>query len=119
VPSGGLTSSDDGRSATLELKNLPVIDQPKWPAPDAPAVPAKMSFRVVWKATDDKILYEDKQKHFRVEGYLATAQVEAAVVVPALNFFWKSDSLETSKAAFAIIGNEVNGRYYDQEFSNT
>jgi hypothetical protein len=115
---GGLNISDDGRTATLELKNLPVIDQPKWPAPDAPAVPAKMSFRAVWKAMDDKILYEDKQKHFRVEGYLATAQVEAAVVVPALNFSWKSDSLNTSKAAFAIIGNEVNGRYYDQEFAN-
>jgi hypothetical protein len=118
VPLGGLTISDDGRSATLELKNLPVIDQPKWPARDAPAVPAKMNFRVVWKATDDKIFYEDKRKHFKVEGYGATAQVEAAVVVPALNFSWKSDPLDTSKAEFAIIGNEVNGRYYDQEFSN-
>jgi hypothetical protein len=111
---GGLRISDDGRSATLELKNLPVIDQPKWPAPDAPAVPAKMSFVVVWKATDDKIIYEDKLKHFKVEGYRATAQVEAGVVVPDLKFEWKSDPLYTSHAAFAIIGNEVNGRYYDQ-----
>jgi len=78
---GGLDISDDGRSATLELKNLPVIDQPKWPARDAPAVPAKMNFRVDWKATDDKIFYEDKRKHFKVEGYGATAQVEATVVV--------------------------------------
>ena len=116
MPPGGLNISDDGRSATLELKNLPVIDQPNWPALDAPAVPAKMSLRVVWKATDDKIFYEDKRKHFKVEGYRATAQVEAAVVVPALNFSWKSDSLDTSKAEFAIIGNEINGRYYDQEF---
>ena len=118
MPLGGLEISDDGRFATLELKNLPVIDQPKWPAFDAPAVPAKMSFRVVWEATDDKIFYEDKRKHFKVEGYHAAARVEAAVVVPALNFSWKSDSLDTSKAAFALIGNEVNGSYYDQEFSN-
>ncbi len=114
VPAGGLKVSDDGRAATLELKNLAVIDQPKWPALEAPAVPARMSYRVVWKATDDKVVYEDKARHFRFEGYKAVAQAEAAVEVPALKFSWKSDPLETSKAAFAIIGQEVNGRYYDQ-----
>lgn len=100
------------------MKNISVIDQPKWPAHDAPAVQAKMSFRVVWKATDEKILYEDKLKHFKVEGYGATAQAEASVEVPALNFSWKSDPIDTSKTAFAIIGTEVNGRYYDQQSLN-
>ena len=72
-----------------------------------------MSFRVVWKATDEKILIDDKQKHFRFEGYRATAQAEAMVEVPSLNFSWKSDPINTSKAVFAIMGNEVNGKYYD------
>ena len=72
-----------------------------------------MSFRVVWKATDEKVLIDDKQKHFRFEGYRAMAQAEAMVEVPLLNFSWKSDPIETSRATFAIIGNEVNGKYYD------
>jgi hypothetical protein len=112
VPKGGLTISDDGKSAALEMKDVPVIDQPKWPAHNAPATPAKMSFRVVWKAADEKHTYEDKSKPFRVQGYRATARMEATVEVPALNFSWQSDPLETSSAAFAIIGTEVNGKYY-------
>lgn len=94
------------------MKHLAVTDQPKWPAYDARVRPAIMSFRVVWKATGEKILIDDKQKHFRFEGYRAMAQAEAAVEIPSLNFSWKSDPINTSNAAFAIIGNEVNGKYY-------
>lgn len=72
-----------------------------------------MSFRVIWKATDEKVLIDDRQKHFRFEGYRAMAQAEATAEVPSLNFSWKSDPINTSSAAFAVIGKEVNGRYYD------
>ncbi len=95
------------------MKQIAVIDQPKWPAHDALFTPAIMSFRVVWKATDEKILIDDKQKQFRFDGYRATAQAEAMVDVPSLNFSWRSDPITTSSASFAIIGNEVNGKYYD------
>jgi len=78
----------------------------------APATPAVMDILIVWKATKEKILYDDPQKQCRVEGFKATAQLEARVEVPSIDFTWKSDPLETSKANFAIIGNEVNGRYY-------
>jgi hypothetical protein len=112
VPQGGLQISDDGKSATLATQDVPVIDQPKWPAHHAPATPATLSFRVVWKATDGPHTYEDKSKHFRVQGYRATAQLEATVEVPTLHFSWKSDPLAMSSAAFAIIGTEVNEKYY-------
>ena len=95
------------------MKQLAVTDQPKWPAHDAPFTAATMSFRVVWRSTDEKVLIEDKQKHFRFDGYRAIAQAEATVEVPSLSFAWKSDPISTSSAAFAIIGNEVNGKYYD------
>lgn len=95
------------------MKQISVIDQPKWPAYDASFTLATMSLRVVWKATDEKIIIDDKQKHFRFDGYAALAQAEAEVIVPSLNFSWKSDPITTSKAAFAIIGTEVNGKYYD------
>ncbi|OPY77254.1 MAG: hypothetical protein A4E65_02852 [Syntrophorhabdus sp. PtaU1.Bin153] len=71
-----------------------------------------MSFRVIWKATEQKII-TDERKHFRFDGYFAVAQAEAEVEVPSLNFSWKSDPIEGSKAAFAILGSEVNGKYYD------
>ncbi len=71
-----------------------------------------MSLRVTWKATDEPITYEDRLKHFRVDGYTAKAQAEASVEVPSLKFAWRSDPIATSSAAFAIIGTEVNGKYY-------
>lgn len=113
VPESGLRISTDERSATLEIKDLTVIDQPRWPAYDAVSTPAIMSFRITWQATSDPVLYEDRLKHFKVEGFRAIAKAEAAVEVPSLNFSWKSDPIETSSAGFAIIGTEVNGRYYD------
>ncbi len=95
------------------MKNVAVIDQPRWPALDARATSARMSFRLVWKATDEKILYENAAKHFRVEGFRAIAQLEARIDVPSLRFSWTSDPLAASRADFAMIGEEVNGRYYD------
>ena len=113
MPAKGLQISADASSAVLEIKGLAVTDQPKWPGHDAPARPAIMSFKVTWKATDEKINFEDKIKHFRFEGYRAQAQAEAQVEIPSLNFSWKSDPLATSKADFAVIGTEVNGKYFD------
>ena len=113
IPKNALVVSPDGRTATLEIENVAVVDQPKWPALDAVGTPATMSFKMIWKATDEKILYDDPQKQFRVEGYRATAQLEAQVKVPSIDFLWKSDPLSASHANFAIIGDEVNGRYYN------
>jgi hypothetical protein len=112
VPPGGLVFSDEGKTATLLLKNLKIIDQPAWPSFKAKAIPARMDIKIVWTATDEKVSYFNPQKQFRVEGFKAIAQLEAAVEVPSLKFSWKSDPLETSKANFAIIGEEVNGKYY-------
>ena len=94
------------------MENVAVVDQPKWPALDAVGTPAIMSFKMVWAATGEKILYDDPQKQFRVEGYRAEAHLEAQVKVPSIDFSWKSDPLSASHANFAIIGDEVNGRYY-------
>lgn len=91
-----------------------VIDQPKWPEYDAQWVPAALSLKVTWRATDETIVYENKAKHFRFEGWRAIAQAEAKVSVPSVDFSWKSDAISTSRSDFAIIGTEVNGKYYDE-----
>lgn len=113
IPAGGLTISDDGNSMTVEMRNVHLIDQPKFPALDSIGTPARMSFKLVCKSTGEPVKYEDASKHFRFTGYKAACQLEAQVEVPSLGFSWKSDPLSTSKSGFGIIGEEVNGRYYD------
>jgi len=96
VPESNLTFASDGNSATIEIKNVEVIEQPKWPALDAIATPARMSFKMVWKSTGEAVKYEDGSKHFRFTGTRATCQMEAQVDVPSNGFTWKSDPIETS-----------------------
>jgi len=95
------------------MQNVAVVDQPRWPALDSIATPARITFKMVWKSTGEAIKIEDASKHFRFTGTRASCQLEAQVEVPSIGFSWKSDPLNTSQSAFAIVGNEVNGRYYD------
>lgn len=105
--------SSDGTSATLSMKDVSVVDQPRWPALDSVATPAVMSFKMVWKSTGEPVHYEDPSKHFRFTGTRAACQMEAQVDVPSIGFSWKSDPLSKSRCDFAILGDEVNGRFYD------
>ena len=94
------------------MKNVPVVDQPRWPALDSLATPARMTFKMVWKSTGEPVLYENASRQFRLRGTKAGCQLEAQVEVPSIGYSWKSDALETSRADFAVIGEEINGRYY-------
>ncbi len=112
VPAGGLRFGDDGKTAVLELRGARIIDQPAWPKFKARATPARMDIKIVWKATGEKVHYNDPQKQFRLDGYKAVAHLEAGVEVPEIGFSWKSGPLEAAKSKFAIIGEEANGKYY-------
>ena len=72
-----------------------------------------MTFKMVWKSTGEAVKYDDPSKHFRFIGTRASCQLEVQVEVPSIGFSWKSDPLNTSNSAFAVIGQETNGRYYD------
>jgi hypothetical protein len=112
VPSDGLSFSTDGKVATLQMINLPIIDQPRWPAMDAESTPAFLDFKLVFRASDEPTKYEDSVRQYRFEGFKAVADLEAEVRVPSIDFTFKTDPLETSRADFAVMGTEVNGRYY-------
>jgi len=112
VPSG-FTLSADGKTATLQLKDVPIIDQPRWPAMDAESTPAFLDFRLVFKATDEPVKYENPMQQYRFEGFKASAQLEATIRVPSIDFTFKTDPLETSRSDFAVMGEEVNGKYYE------
>jgi len=112
VPAGGLNISPDGNTITLEMRNVPIVDQPRWPSLDSIATPARMTFKMVWKSTGQPVFYENASRQFRFKGTRAQCQLEAQVEVPSIGFSWKSDAIGTSRADFAVMGEEVNGRYY-------
>ena len=105
--------SEDEKSATLHMAKVPIIDQPRWPAMDALSTPAFMDFKLVLRATDEPVKYEDPTRQYRFEGFKANAQLEAAIRMPSIGFSFKTDPLETSKSDFAVMGTEVNGKYYE------
>jgi hypothetical protein len=104
--------SADGRRATLAMRDVPVVDQPRWPARDTPTMPARLTFRVEWMATDEPVTYDDPLKQFRFTGWRATARLEAQVEVASVGFSWRSDPIDSSSASFGLIGEETNGRYF-------
>jgi hypothetical protein len=112
VPASGLTFSADDKTATLQMSHVPIIDQPRWPAMDAETTPAYLDFKLVFKSTDKPVKYEDPTRQYRFEGFTAQAQLEAIVRVPSIDFTFKTDPLEDSSCDFAVMGTEVNGKYY-------
>jgi len=94
------------------MTNVPIINQPRWPAMDAESTPAFLGFKLIFRTGDEAVLYEDPMRQYRFRGFKAVAQLEAEVRVPSIDFTFKTDPLETSKADFAVIGTEVNGKYY-------
>jgi len=79
---------------------------------DAESTPAFMDFRLVFRATDESLKYEDSTRQYRFTGFKADATLEATVRVPSMDFVFKTDPLETSRCDFAAMGQEVNGKYY-------
>jgi hypothetical protein len=94
------------------MRDVPVIDQPRWPALDSTATPARMAFKMVGESTPELVHYGSPLQQFRLTGHRAEYQLEARVEVPLSGFSWKSDPLDTLRANFAVIGEEVSGRYY-------
>ncbi len=108
-----MTFGTDGKTATLQMVNVPIIDQPRWPAMDAETTAAFMDFKLVFRAGSEPVRYEDPARQYRFEGFTASAQLEAVFRVPSIDFTFKTDPLATSSCDFAVMGEEVNGRYYD------
>lgn len=80
---------------------------------DAETAPAFLDFKLVFKSTEEPVKYEDPTRQYRFEGFKAAAQLEATVRVPSIDFTFKTDPLQESKCDFGVMGNEVNGKYYE------
>jgi hypothetical protein len=80
---------------------------------DAETTPAFMNFKLVFKSTGEPVKYGDPTRQYRFEGFKAGAQLEATIRVPSIDFTFKTDPMETSSCDFAVMGSEVNGKYYE------
>lgn len=109
VPDSALTVSADGKSAIVQLTDIPIVDQPKFPVED-PTTAATISLKVTFAATSQAVSYVDPALNFAVTGFAATSQVEFTAKVPSSGFTLKSDAPASS--SFGVIGNEVNGKYF-------
>ncbi len=113
VSGSNLRVADDGRTATIEVIDQAVVDEPDYPA-DGPSIPALLSFRISWLATGELRTLEDPTRYFRIDGYAAEVTAEFSVVVPSTGFAWRSDPPAALTTPVAVIGREVNGVYYEQ-----
>ena len=75
VPEQDLTISPDGKTFTLEMQSVPVVDQPRWPALDSIDTPVSMTFKIVWKSSGEPVKYDDPAQHFRFTGNRASCQM--------------------------------------------
>jgi len=107
VPNGGLEVAPGGKSVTLAMQDVAVVDQPRWPALDASATPAKMSFKMVWNRPGSRPSIRTRRGSFDSRARGRSAKWRHKWKFLRLGFSWKSDPLATSSAAFAIIGNET------------
>jgi len=69
----------------------------------------------VFNSIDEPVKYEDPKRQYRLQGFKATARLQAAVRVPSIEFTFKTDPLEASTCDFAVMGAEVNGKYYEPD----
>jgi hypothetical protein len=79
VPSNGVVFSANGKTATLQMTDVAIIDQPRWPAMDAETTPAFLDFKLVFTAADEPIKYQDPTRQYQFEGFKASAQLEATI----------------------------------------
>jgi hypothetical protein len=107
--------SHDGRRATLEARNLPVVDSFQFGGPFM--VPAEVSFHITWEATGAPQL---RGKGATVPptdpaaflGRFARARSKASFQGSALGFSFRSESA-TTDGGYASMGPERNGEALD------
>jgi hypothetical protein len=87
-PPEGLTIGADRKTISLQMRDVPVVDQPRWPALDSIATPARMTFKMVWKSTGEPVQYENPAQQFLFIGTRAECHLEASVTVPSIGFSW-------------------------------
>ncbi len=111
IPDSALRISPDGRDARLEIRDYPVIDQPKFPQTE-PTYQATVSLTATWHGSGSLIGYTDPAAKYRITFYPADARIEFTASVPSIGFSFTSDPLAGSESVFAIIGTDRNGSYF-------
>jgi len=113
VDPASLVRGEGGRSATLTVTNLAVVDTPKFPF-NGPSMPATVSYTIAWRAMEGPFALVNGQGRYRAQFFKAEARIGFSATIPSMNFTFQSDPAESSQSPFAILAREVNGVYFDQ-----
>jgi len=114
VSPASLSLSPDGRSATLTVSDLAVVDTPKFPFA-GPTNQATVTYKATWTAMGDLQELVNTDLRYRVHFYRAQSRIEWSTQIPELGFSFTSDAIETSQSPFALlVTREVNGVYFDE-----
>jgi hypothetical protein len=112
VPPGGLDVDNDGRSATLQVSNLPVIDSFQFLG--TTQVPASVSFKISWRATGPFVkrglgTAVPPTDAGAFSALFAPAFVQGSFSGRELGFSFKSNPGVSSDRGYAQMGTEKNG----------
>lgn len=111
VPDDAVTLANDGKSASVEVHDYQVIDQPRFPI-SGPTYPTALDFRITWRAQGRLIPYSQPKLKYALEFYRASAQIEYTARIPSRDLVITSSPLETSESVFAVMGRERNGSFF-------
>ena len=106
---------DDGR-ATYHVRNAPVFDHGNIGhallGGPPPPTPARVSFTVEWHGVTSRQYIHNTTDHHAGEFVFNSAQMDWTAEDDVYRF--QSAPLSTSTSAFALVGNERNGIFFDE-----
>jgi len=112
MPDAGLSLSSDGLSATVRLRDFPVLDVPTFGANTVPTYAARIDLDLTWQGLGPLIGFTNPTHHYRVRFYRAMVQAMIRVRVPEIGFTFMSDAPDTTQTIFAMIGHDQNGLFF-------
>ncbi len=117
IPESGIDVNFGKGYATLEAKNLPVLDYGNIInaifGGGPPPVPATVSFLVEWKGKNQRVNIRNTDPvygGFEGQFIYNTARMEWSATVGDLSIV--SDPIGASSGPFALIGHERNGQFF-------
>lgn len=111
MPDDAFHCSEDGRFASVHLRDFPVQDQPNF-TNTQPTYAASISMDLTWRAGGREMGISDPMNQYRLRFRKANAQIALQVHVPEIDFSFTSAPADTSETVLAMLGYDQNGVFY-------
>jgi len=95
------------------MTNVPIIDQPRWPALDAETTPPFMDFKLASDSPTSRSSTKTRSGSTDSKASRRAPNSKPRFACPRLISFSKPIQWEPSNCDFAVMGSEVNGKCYE------